>query len=147
MKTTTFDKVGFEQWKEAAVQSLKGKPFDSLITKTIEGIDLQPLYTQESLSERAQPIRAAKKDTGWIVAQQQYASDGQQFVADLKNSIKRGNEAIVCDGTKPLHWEESSLAEIAQLMKKYPIFITNMKQDNPFLKAFSLVPEIGPFLR
>lgn len=104
MKTTTFGTAGFEQWKEAAVLSMKGKPFDSLVTKTIEGIDLQPLYTQESLAKRAQPIRAAKKETGWIVAQQSYATDGKQFVADLKNSIERGNEAIVCDGTKSLHW-------------------------------------------
>ena len=142
MKTTTFGTAGFEQWKEAAVQSLKGKPFDSLITKTIEGIDLQPLYTQESLAKRAQQIRAAKKETGWIVAQQPYATDGQQFVAELKNSIERGNEAIVCDGTKSIHWDEPSLAEIAQLMKQYPILITNMKYDNSFLKAFSLVPEM-----
>ncbi|MBO0586385.1 methylmalonyl-CoA mutase family protein [Sporosarcina sp. E16_8] len=143
MQTTTFDKFGFEQWKEAAVQSLKGKPFDSLITKTIEGIDLQPLYTQESLAKRGQPIRAAKKETGWIVAQQPYATDGQQFIVELKNSIERGNEAIVCDGTKPLHWDASSLAEIARLIEKYPIFITNMKHDNSFLKVFSLVPEMN----
>lgn len=142
MKTTTFDEAGFEQWKEAAVLSLKGKPYDSLITKTIEGIELQPLYTQESLAKHAKPIRAAKKETGWIVAQQAYAVDGQQFVAELKNSIERGNEAIVCDGTKLLHWEESSLAEIAQLMTQYPIFITNMEHNNSFLKAFSIVPEM-----
>ncbi len=141
MQTTTFDKAGFEQWKVAAVQSLKGKPFDSLITKTIEGIDLQPLYTQESLAKRPQTSRASKKATGWIVAQQPYAEDGKQFVIELKNSIERGNEAIVCDGTKQLHWEESSLTEIAQLMTQYPIFITNMTYNDSFLKAFSLVPE------
>ena len=64
---------------------------------------------------------------------------------NLKNSIERGNEAIVYDGTKQLHWDESSLTEIAQLMTQYPIFITNMKQDDPFLKVFSLVAEDGPF--
>jgi len=142
MQTTTFATAGFEQWKEAAIQSLKGKRFDSLITKTIEGIDLQPLYTQESLAKLGEPIRATKQETGWIVAQQPYATDGQQFVAELKNSIERGNEAIVCDGTKPLHWDESTLAEIAQLMMKYPIFITNMKHDNTFLRVFSLVSEV-----
>ena len=58
---------------------------------------------QENLAKRAlAAIRAAKKETGWIVAQQPYATDGQQFVAELKNSIERGNEAIVYDGTKPL---------------------------------------------
>jgi methylmalonyl-CoA mutase len=141
MQTTIFDKAGFEQWKEAAVQSLKGKPFDSLITKTIEGIDLQPLYTQESLAKRAQTTRASKKAPGWIVAQKPYAEDGKQFVIDLKNSIERGNEAIVCDGTKQLQWEESSLTEVAQLMTQYPIFLTNMTYNDSFLKAFSLVPE------
>jgi methylmalonyl-CoA mutase len=141
MQTTTFDKTGFEQWKEAAVQSLKGKPFDSLITKTIEGIDLQPLYTQESISKRTQPIRVTKKETGWIVAQQPYATDGQHFVAELKNSIERGNEAIVYDGTKQLHWEESSLTEIAQHMTQYPIFITNTSQNDAFLKVFLRIPE------
>ena len=49
MKTTTFEKVDYEQWKETASASLKGKPFDQLITKIIEGIDLQPLYTEEAL--------------------------------------------------------------------------------------------------
>ena len=141
MQTTTFDKAGFEQWKEAAVQSLKGKPFDSLITKTIEGIDLQPLYTQESLAKRPQTSRASKKATGWIVAQQPYAEDGKQFVINLKNSLERGNEAIVCDGTKQLQWEESSLTEVAQLMTQYPIFLTNMAYNDAFLKAFSLVPK------
>jgi methylmalonyl-CoA mutase len=141
MQTTTFGKTGFEQWKEVAVQSLKGRPFDSLITKTIEGIDLQPLYTQESLAKSAQTTRVAKKETGWIVAQQPYAEDGEKFVAELKSSIARGNEAIVYDGTKQFQWEESSLIEVARLMAKYPIFITNAQENDSFLKVFSLVPE------
>ncbi|WP_188006662.1 methylmalonyl-CoA mutase family protein [Sporosarcina sp. ANT_H38] len=141
MKITTFDIAGFEQWKEAAVLSLKGKPFDSLITKTIEGIDLQPLYTQESLVKRAQTIRVAKKEAGWIVAQQPYAESAEKFVAELKSSIERGNEAIVYDGTKQFRWEESSLTEVARLMTRYPIFITNTQKNDSFLKIFSLVPE------
>lgn len=141
MKITTFDKVGFEQWKEAAVLSLKGKPFDSLITKTIEGIDLQPLYTQESLTERAPTIRVAKIEAGWIVAQQPYAENGEKFVAELKSSIDRGNEAIVYDGTNQFQWEKTSLTEVARLMTRYPVFITNTQKNDPFLKIFSLVPE------
>ena len=33
-------------------KSLKGKPFESLFTKTIENITLDPLYTKESLIEK-----------------------------------------------------------------------------------------------
>ncbi len=138
MKSTTFDKVDFEQWKDEAVRSLKGKPLESLMTKTLEGIDLQPLYTRESYIEG---VRVTKQQTGWIIAQQTHATNGQQFVTELKNSLDRGNEAIVYDGTQPFDWDESSLREIAQLMTNYPIFITNTNQDDLFLKAFTFVDE------
>ncbi len=39
--------------KKQAINALKGKPFESLFTKTIEGITLEPLYTQETLSRKA----------------------------------------------------------------------------------------------
>lgn len=138
MKSTTFEQVDFEQWKEEAIRSLKGKPLESLMTKTLEGIDLQPLYTRESFVEG---VRVTKQQTGWIIAQQTHATNGQQFVTELKNSLDRGNDAIVYDGTQPFDWDESSLREIAQLMTNYPIFITNTKQEDSFLKAFTFVDE------
>ncbi|MEK5038692.1 methylmalonyl-CoA mutase family protein [Sporosarcina sp. FSL K6-3457] len=136
MKSTTFEQADFEQWKEEAVRSLKGKPLESLMTKTLEGIDLQPLYTRESFTEG---VRVTKQQTGWIIAQQTHAMNGQQFVTELKKSLDRGNEAIVYDGTQPFDWDESSLREIAQLMTDYPIFITNTKKEDSFLKAFTFV--------
>ncbi len=138
MKSTTFDQVDFDQWKDEAVRSLKGKPLESLMTKTLEGIDLQPLYTRDSFIEG---VRVTKQQTGWIIAQQTHATTAQQFVTELKNSLDRGNDAIVYDGTQPLDWDKSSLHEIAQLMSDYPIFITNTKQDDSFMKAFTFVDE------
>ena len=93
MKTTTFKKVDYEQWKETADKSLKGKPFEQLITKTIEGIDLHPLYTEKDLLTRADgalaqtiaSIRESKQGTGWIVAQQQYATDGKSVCFRVEN--------------------------------------------------------------
>ena len=49
MKEIEFQAASYEQWKEEAVKALKGKPFESLFTKTIENITLDPLYTEESL--------------------------------------------------------------------------------------------------
>ena len=43
----TFDEFPvptLDEWRKVAEASLKGKPFDTLITETIEGIDLRPLY-------------------------------------------------------------------------------------------------------
>ncbi len=38
-----------EKWEAAAKAQLKGKPLESLVTETAEGIQMQPLYTRDSL--------------------------------------------------------------------------------------------------
>jgi methylmalonyl-CoA mutase len=141
MKTTNFDDRNYLEWKEVAVKSLRGKPFEELITKTPEGIDLQPLYVEEQLdnSTTIDTIRQAKKQPGWIVAQQQYVADGKSFVAELTSSIERGNEAIVYDGANQLEWDEKSLEKLAKLITSYPIFITNTNENDQVLEMFGLV--------
>lgn len=52
MKEIEFQAASYEQWQDQATNALKGKPFESLLTKTIEGVTLQPLYTQEMLLEK-----------------------------------------------------------------------------------------------
>src|SRR5262245_30554914 len=43
---TDFPQVGYDQWKASVVADLKGAPFEKkLVTRTPEGIDIQPLYT------------------------------------------------------------------------------------------------------
>ncbi len=38
-----------EQWRSLAEKELRGKPVDDLTWKTLEGIDVQPIYTEEDL--------------------------------------------------------------------------------------------------
>src|SRR5215831_12149392 len=41
-----FPPVSYEQWRASVEGELKGVPFEKkLVTKTLEGIDIQPLYT------------------------------------------------------------------------------------------------------
>ncbi|WP_172369206.1 methylmalonyl-CoA mutase family protein [Sporosarcina jiandibaonis] len=143
MRTTNFEDRNYLEWKEVAVKSLRGKPFEELITKTPEGIDLQPLYVEEQLdnTNTIDTIRQAKKQPGWIVAQQQYAADGQSFVAELMSSIERGNEAIVYDGTNQLEWDEKSLESLAELVVSYPIFIINTNENDQLLNIFDNVAQ------
>jgi methylmalonyl-CoA mutase len=47
---TDFPETSFEDWEIAATATLKGKPIEKLISKTYEGIEIQPLYTSESIS-------------------------------------------------------------------------------------------------
>ena len=43
-----FEIPTYEKWRQAAIDTLKGAPFEKkLITKTYEGIDLQPIYNKE----------------------------------------------------------------------------------------------------
>jgi methylmalonyl-CoA mutase len=72
------------EWKEAAIQLLKGRPFEkTLITPTYEGFDLQPLYTREGMRKLPhladQPgmgtqVRGSRiegyLETGWLVSQE-----------------------------------------------------------------------------
>ena len=51
MKTQQFNQVNDANWREVAIESLRGLPFERLITKTLEGIDIQPLYTKEQVSK------------------------------------------------------------------------------------------------
>ena len=48
-----FPAPSFDVWQQAAVDSLKGRPFDKLITSTWEGILLQPLYRREDTADIA----------------------------------------------------------------------------------------------
>ena len=52
-----FEETTYEAWKEAAVETLKGAPFEKkLLTKTYEGITLEPIYTMESAAAYAQRL-------------------------------------------------------------------------------------------
>ena len=74
----------YAEWKEAAIQLLKGRSFEkTLITPTYEGFDLEPIYTRESvgdLSHLNEPpgmgsqVRGSRLEgfleAGWLVSQE-----------------------------------------------------------------------------
>ena len=47
-----FPPTSYEEWRKAAEKILKGAPFEKrLVTKTYEGISLQPMYRQEDVAD------------------------------------------------------------------------------------------------
>jgi len=46
-----FEANTYEQWKEIAEGSLKGKPLEKIIKKTLENINIQPIYDFDSAKE------------------------------------------------------------------------------------------------
>lgn len=142
IKRTTFEEKTYDEWQEVATKSLRGLPFEKLMTKTIEGIDLYPLYTEQSSKlDSLHPIREAKRENGWTIAQQQYAADATVFLQSLKTSLERGNEAIVYDGTKPIEWNEEGLKELAQYAVKYPLYFFKVSKKDSISNLFNYVDE------
>ncbi len=149
MKQVTFDKVDDALWKETATKSLRGKSFDSLTSKTAEGIEIHPLYTKELIEktiadrveEITETVRQTKKTDTWTIAQAIYTQSGEVFIADLEDSLKRGNESIVYDGKSSVVWTDSSLTKLAELMLDYPIYVFDLTSEDNFIKVFDLIIE------
>lgn len=139
MKNGTFDTPEFDAWKKLATESLKGKPFENLITKTWEGIDLQPLYTEAVPAKASQIIRGTKPEPGWTVAQPTFARTGAEFVERLKSSLQRGNEAIVYCGFPAVQWNDEELNALAELLVDFPVFFFSLQKDDPILRVFDFV--------
>lgn len=126
MKDIQFETVSYEQWKEQAIQALKGKPFDSLFTKTLEGITLEPLYTQEILLEKLgdkldrqiSTIRTLKATHGFSSAQQIFGDTDEQFFTNLSDSLDRGNSILTIDSKTSLQWNDHNLSKIANILTK-----------------------------
>ncbi|MEZ4556480.1 MAG: acyl-CoA mutase large subunit family protein [Caldilineaceae bacterium] len=102
-----FDAPTYDAWRQATVESLKGLPFEKLITRSYEGIDLQPLYRpadtatlqhQQTLPGRAPFVRGRKVDgylvEPWLVAQAGAVGGPQAVNAALRHDLARGQTAV-----------------------------------------------------
>ena len=114
-----FSKPSYEDWKAAAVETLKGAPFEKkLFTKTPEGILVEPIYDGVA-PDAAIPgffpytrgISAAPQP--WLVAQETSAGCAGKYNKLLQSAIERGQTAVsvkfkgtgVCGGLKELSVE------------------------------------------
>lgn len=102
---TEFPIPTYEEWKKEADALLKGAPFDKkMLTKTPEGIVLQPIYNQSDVaSEPALPgfgdyVRGVEA-TGytvkpWEISQSVYASDVSEFNAKILDALNKGQTSV-----------------------------------------------------
>ncbi len=132
-----FEPTSYETWKEEAVASLKGAPFEKkLLTKTYEGITLEPIYTAADAEKFPQRLTlpgaedflrgtdaAGYLENPWQIAQG--ADSAVPAIANetLKYDLAKGTNAISIDcDALPLH----DLADVNALfagidLAKYPL--------------------------
>lgn len=100
-----FPAVSYEEWKKEAVASLKGGEFDKkLLTRTYEGITLQPLYTKndfpadEEFPGEGDYLRgtdaAGYLDEPWAISQPVSAGCPDAANAAVKHQLDRGCTGI-----------------------------------------------------
>ena len=127
-----FPAATYEEWRAAAEESLKGAPFDKkLLSKTAEGITLQPIYRREDLEKLdlseswpglAPFTRGANvsgfKGTSWLIAQELPYGSPEAFNAALKSDLMRGQNAtaIVPDTATRLGFDpdQAAVGDVAQ---------------------------------
>lgn len=103
-----FAPTSYTEWKAAAEQLLKGKPFDKvMLTKTPESITLKPIYRAEDvadlesrkgvpgLGDHARGATASGYlNQPWDIAQELPYGTPETFNDALKNDLMRGQNAI-----------------------------------------------------
>lgn len=132
-----FQSAAREQWLDAVLNSLSGETFDSLISKTYEGIDIHPLPQADDLAEiqhhRSLPgqfpfVRGVSaggyRARPWLIASELRISDPRQFNRALKDGLANGQSAIIIDDRLSLHHAadiRSALADIDLL--RFPLLV------------------------
>ncbi len=98
----------YDEWREVTEKSLKGASFEKkLVTKTYEGIALQPMYQQkdaqdlpfiDSLPGQNPFLRGAgvvpTKDKAWEISQELTVSTPKEFNLAAKHDLSRGQTAL-----------------------------------------------------
>lgn len=103
----TFDEFPtptFEAWRAQAEATLAGVPFgEKLVTRTGEGIDIQPIYRREDLAGISnldtlpgQPpfVRGTRAENSWEIAQEIPYGFPKEFNEALRNDLERGQTAV-----------------------------------------------------
>lgn len=103
-----FKPVTYEEWKKIAEIDLKGLPFEKkLITKTYEGIDLKPIYTDDDYRKSSTSgnmpgfynfIRGTEAsgyvDNKWLISQEMNYTDPDKLNSALLHDLNRGLNCI-----------------------------------------------------
>src|SRR5690606_26005406 len=161
-----FPATAYEEWKQAAEQSLKSGSFEKLLTKTYENITLQPMYQKDVLEQipyvdappGAYPFHRGTKTirdekAPWLVNQEVLYPHPKQANETIQHDLENGQTGIhlvLNDATKFGDFDKQSqtgiiiqnLEDLHVLfheidLQRFPIYVNAGALSLPFFAMFS----------
>ena len=104
-----FPKIDYATWRKAVEVDLKGAPFEKkMVSRTYEGIELQPIYTEETFATSGDPMGlpgfspfargsqvVGNTVSGWDIRQEHVASDPADANAHILDDLHNSATSIV----------------------------------------------------
>ena len=87
------DEAGHEAWLAAAARSLKGASLESVVTRTVEGVEIQPLYDAAGAPERLRGV------AGWDIRATVSAADPGAANALAHEALAGGATSLLLDAS------------------------------------------------
>lgn len=145
---TEFQPSAYEAWKQEAVATLKGADFNKkLLTKTYEGVTLQPIYTKEDFAgdetfpgegDYLRGVNAAGyMDQPWDIAQRVKSDSIEKANEQLLHQLSRGATAVNIDLIEDVPYEQA--ADLDKLLRGVDLTKTalHIRTGASSLKAIS----------
>jgi methylmalonyl-CoA mutase len=86
-----FPRADEAQWRALVARVLKGAPFEKLISRTADGIEIQPLYAR-LIEERPRALR--ETPGAWRIAARIEHSDAEAARAQIASDLSQGANAL-----------------------------------------------------
>ncbi len=132
-----FEAASHDDWLEAARVSLRGGRLESLVARSYEGIDIDPLVGAEVLADGGQfdtlpgqfhfrrgASAAGYRGRPWLIAQEIDIAEPRAFNAALREALAEGQTAIVLgDGLRTDSPDDLRRALAGINLRDNPVFI------------------------
>lgn len=100
VELSEFNKVSAQEWRDKIISDLKGKPIESIIKETTDGIAIKPDYSADDLPPLNHlqfvnsAVTAAQRPEGWFVNQDFDCSDSKKANSAILNALNNGVDSI-----------------------------------------------------
>ena len=146
-----FEAATYEDWLEAVRASLPGKPFESLVTSSYEGIAIHPLPHADQLAGHL-PVEtlpgqipfvrgtsaAGYRAKPWLIAQEIELTDPREYNLALQDALANGQTAITLTDSLGLNEPDDLRQALADIdWRRFPLFVRSQER----------APEIYTLLR